>query len=64
MQRISNLALKQHANKPDALDELLQLFGSKVNSIQGITRRLNTGLNSLALGKAILQHKQRITTEK
>ena len=26
--------IKQHSNKPDALDELLQLFGSKVNSIR------------------------------
>ena len=26
--------IKQHTNKPDALNELLQLFGSKVNSIR------------------------------
>ena len=39
-------------------------IGGLYLSIQGIKRRLNTGLNSLALGKAILQHKQRITTEK
>ncbi len=26
--------IKQHTNKPDALNELLQLFGSKVNAIR------------------------------
>lgn len=53
----------------DTIDEVYIRYNNTENgglylSIQGITRRLDTGLNSLALGKAILQHKQRITTEK
>ena len=53
----------------DTIDEVYIRYnntgaGGLYLSIQGITRRLNIGLNSLALGKAILQHKQRITTEK
>lgn len=53
----------------DTIDEVYIRYNNTGNgglylSIQGITRRLNTGQNSLALGKAILQHKQRITTEK
>lgn len=39
-------------------------IGGLYLSIQGIKRRLNTSTDSLALGKAILQHKQRITAEK
>ena len=53
----------------DTIDEVYLRYnntgsGGLYLSIQGITRRLNTGQNSLALGKAILQHKQRIITEK
>lgn len=32
--------------------------------VQGVTRRLNTGENSIALGKAILQHKQALSSRK
>ena len=53
----------------DTIDEVYMRFNGTGYSglylnVQGIKRRLNIGLNSLALGKAILQHKQRITTEK
>ena len=53
----------------DTIDEVYMRFNGTgysglYLSIQGIKRRLNTSTDSLALGKAILQHKQRITTEK
>ena len=46
----------------DTIDEVyMRFYGSGYNclylNIQGIQRRLNTGVNSLSLGKAILQHK-------
>ena len=53
----------------DTIDEVYMRFNGTGFSglylnVQGIKRRLNTSTDSLALGKAILQHKQRITTEK
>ncbi len=53
----------------DTIDEVYMRFNGTGYSglylnVQGIKRRLNTSTDSLALGKAILQHKQRITTEK
>ena len=53
----------------DTIDEVYLRFNGTGYSglylnVQGIKRRLNTSTDSLALGKAILQHKQRITTEK
>ena len=53
----------------DTIDEVYMRFNGTGYSglylnVQGIKRRLNTSTDSLALGKAILQHKQRITAEK
>ena len=53
----------------DTIDEVYMRFNGTGYSglylnVKGIKRRLNTSTDSLALGKAILQHKQRITAEK
>ena len=53
----------------DTIDEVYMRFngtgyGGLYLNVQGIKRRLNTSTDSLALGKAILQHKLRLSTEK